>query len=142
MTPTRRAYSEMKGRCTNVIDPDYSKYGAFGVKICSRWRDSFAEFLADMGERPRGTVLKRVDVTGDFEPDNCVWRQRKRTTELDDVQVEFNGIRMDLKTLAKHEQVNVSRLWTRLKYLGESTEDAIHKMKDGVQQALSAGEFE
>lgn len=46
------------------------------MQICERWR-SFENFLADMGERPEGRTLDRINVNGNYEPDNCRWATRK-----------------------------------------------------------------
>jgi hypothetical protein len=66
----------MKGRCLNPNHKAYSRYGAQGIKICERWL-RFKNFYDDMGERPPGMTLERVNNRGDYEPDNCKWATRK-----------------------------------------------------------------
>jgi hypothetical protein len=63
----------MKVRCYNTKREDYPDYGGRGIKVCDRWKDSFTNFLADMGPRPLGTTIDRRDVDGDYEPSNCWW---------------------------------------------------------------------
>jgi hypothetical protein len=63
----------MKDRCYNERGQFFPHYGGRGVKVCPRWRVSFANFLADMGERPPGMSLDRIDVHGDYAPGNCRW---------------------------------------------------------------------
>jgi hypothetical protein len=63
----------MRQRCENPKATKYPRYGAVGVSVCARWRDSFENFLADMGERPPGRSLDRIDPAGNYEPGNCRW---------------------------------------------------------------------
>lgn len=68
-----RIWQGLKNRCLNSKGRDYKYYGGRGIKVCDRWRDSFLNFYEDMGERPEGTSLDRIDVNGDYNSDNCRW---------------------------------------------------------------------
>lgn len=71
-TPTYRTWAGMIQRCNNPSNKDYADYGAKGVTVCDRWRD-FKLFLEDMGERPGGLTLDRINPYGNYEPSNCRW---------------------------------------------------------------------
>ena len=62
----------IRARCNNPKEPAYKWYGAKGVSVCPRW-DRFENFLADMGRRPHGRSLDRIDPFGNYEPGNCRW---------------------------------------------------------------------
>jgi hypothetical protein len=93
-TKLYRVWRQMKNRCELETAPNYKWYGARGIRVCDRWRDSFETFLADMGEPPEGYQIDRIDSNGDYEPANCRWADRKtqyRNTRRN-VWVTFNGV--------------------------------------------------
>jgi hypothetical protein len=81
LTERERLYgvwAKMKDRCFNPRCQAYPHYGARGVTVCDRWRESFETFLIDMGPRPAGSELDRINNNGDYEPSNCRWATRKQ----------------------------------------------------------------
>ena len=63
-------------RCRNPNFKDYRLYGGRGITVCKRWLN-FANFVEDMGERPDGYSIDRIDVNGNYEPSNCQWATSK-----------------------------------------------------------------
>jgi hypothetical protein len=97
-TPTYRAYHQMKFRCANPKASDYPHYGARGISVCDRWMESFQNFVQDMGFRPDGMELDRIDNSKGYYPENCRWvthKQNCRNFRKNRI-IEFNGKRLSL----------------------------------------------
>ena len=76
-SPTYAVWSNMLQRCTNPKNKDFRHYGARGIAVCDSWQ-TFANFLADMGEKPNGLTIDREDNDGNYEPANCRWATRSQ----------------------------------------------------------------
>jgi hypothetical protein len=110
MTDSRefKSWSSMRQRCLNKNAPDYHRYGERGIKICDRWNDSFNNFYEDMGDRPQGTSLDRIDNDGNYEKSNCKWstRSEQQRNKSNSLFLEWNGIK---KTAAEwSDQIGIS----------------------------------
>ena len=75
-SPTYITWQRMLSRCSNPNNPKYYLYGMQGVRVCERWQ-VFVSFLGDMGERPVGRTIDRIDPYGDYELGNCRWATLK-----------------------------------------------------------------
>lgn len=101
-SPTYSVWLGMIARCTKPKNASYARYKAAGITVCERWR-TFDHFLADMGERPDGKTIERIDNNGIYEPSNCRWATMKeqannrRTT----VRLEYGGRTLLLSEWAK-----------------------------------------
>jgi hypothetical protein len=121
-SPLYPSYRSMLNRCYNPNNPSWANYGGRGIVCCERWRVSFEDFCADMGERPAGMTLERKNNDGPYTPDNCVWAtvgqqaRNKRTN----VWLDVGGERMAQADAARryglqhHYYIYVSRAGCRL----------------------------
>lgn len=102
-SPTYHSWDNMIGRCYRPSQPDYARYGGRGIEVCERWRESFRNFLEDMGEKPPGTSVDRYpNKDGNYEPGNCRWAtaEQQQNNKENNVRVLFQGNEYSLKELA------------------------------------------
>ena len=97
-TPEYHSWQAMKTRCKNPKSRCFKDYGGRGIKVCDRWDRSFVDFLSDMGPRPPGTSLDRIDLSLGYEPGNCRWATSKQqaSNRSDNVFLIHDGQRMCL----------------------------------------------
>jgi len=72
-----KSWYHMIQRCTNPNNKDWKDYGGRGITVCKRWRNSFSDFLEDMGECPKGLTLGRIDNDKGYYKKNCKWAINK-----------------------------------------------------------------
>lgn len=94
-TKIYRVFSEMKQRCYNKNHKDYKNYGARGIIVCSEWLDDFMNFYnwAMDNNYQEGLSIDRIDVNGNYEPDNCRWADRKTQSNnrRNNTSISYNG---------------------------------------------------
>ena len=92
-TATYRVWRGLLSRCRNPSVKGYKDYGGRGIKVCDRWL-SFESFLQDMGKRPAGKSIDRIDPNGDYEPNNCRWAtaDEQQSNKRSNVFVEIDGV--------------------------------------------------
>lgn len=109
--PLYAAWLAMKQRCENPSDRKWPRYGARGIKVCSRWQN-FAFFVKDMQPRPDGMSLDRIDNNGNYEPSNCRWatpRTQAQNTRRN-IFVKKDGITLCLSEWARRMNVTHSTI--------------------------------
>lgn len=124
-TQTHAVWLSMRQRCRNPRSTAYLNYGGRGISVCERW-ESFENFLADMGERPPAMELDRIDVNGNYTPENCRWAtltQQARNTRKT-VRVEFRGETRPLRDWAELLGVKFATLYRRIVLKGEPANSA------------------
>lgn len=116
VTPTWNCWSQMKQRCENPNNTVFRHYGGRGISVCVRWK-RFENFLKDMGKKPSGHQIDRIDNNGNYEPNNCRWATKKeqaRNTRTNRFYNTAFGITGCLAYLCERFKVNYKTVWKRL----------------------------
>lgn len=121
-----QVWRAMRARCRNPNDAAYANYGGRGIKVCDRWED-FSKFLEDMGPRPDGYQIDRIDNDGDYEPSNCHWVRQvdnlnnKRTSR----KLAWNGEILTVAQWAERTHIHQRTIHNRVFRSGWSVERAL-----------------
>lgn len=116
-------------RCENKNSPSYKNYGGRGIKICQRWRHDFSAFFSDMGQRPQGMTIERINNDKDYSPENCRWATRadQARNNSRNVYITHNGETKTRKDWADYYGIDDETFRHRLSVKKMSFEDAINK---------------
>lgn len=111
-------WSGMKARCYYPRHKQFADYGGRGITVCERWRDSFLNFIADMGECPKGMSIERIDNNGNYEPSNCRWAtQREQCANTRRTRnLTFRGETMCVSAWARRLGCVSGSIISRLRY--------------------------
>ncbi len=143
-TPTYRTWRAMLNRCNLHSQQNYYLYGGRGIRVCDRWR-KFEKFLADMGEKPKGMTIDRVDNDGNYESGNCQWatpKQQSNNSRHNRV-VSLFGRRQNLQQWLDELNIPKSTVYSRLYRGTHSTyESAILASLQNQQSNHKKGETE
>ena len=116
ITPEYAAWKSMKSRCKNNKSVNYHNYGGRGIAVCKRW-SKFENFYADMGRRPAGKSLDRINNDGNYGPHNCRWatpKEQSRNSRHAN-RITFRGKTMCLSDWAAQVGIVPNSLRVRLR---------------------------
>lgn len=111
-----KTWQAMLRRCNNPADKDYAQYGGRGIKVCNDWLDP-RNFARDMGERPQGYSLDRIDTNGDYCPENCRWATpaEQGANKRNNRMLEHAGQTLHMSEWCRRLNVKPSTVANRLK---------------------------
>lgn len=123
-TPTYKSWSEMKRRCGKSWWKD--------ISYCPRW-EFFSNFFEDMGVRPEGTSLDRIDVSGNYEPSNCRWAtmETQQNNRRNNRKFNIDGEMLTIPQIARKYGFSRSNLANKIYLYKMSIDDAITYLKEG-----------
>ncbi len=124
-SPEHTSWSKLIERCENPKCELYAAYGAKGIAVCDRWK-TFENFFADMGARPFGTSIDRIDNSKGYEPGNCRWATRRVQAQNRSVarMITYDGECMNMVEWARRLGMKPSTLSQRINGYGWSVERA------------------
>lgn len=114
-TPTYKIWKDMRKRCNNKTSTSYRNYGGRGIRVCYRW-GKFQNFLADMGERPLGYSIDRINYNGNYNPSNCRWANRiqQNNNSRQNVFITYNNECLTIGQWAARIGIKYNVLYMRL----------------------------
>jgi homospermidine synthase len=116
----------MIDRCHLPTSHTYNRYGERGISVCERWHN-FENFYADMGDKPEGMSLERIDNNGDYCPENVIWATAKQqaNNRKSNVVLEHNGKKQTMQQWCDELGLKIGTVWARLNVYGYTVEQAL-----------------
>lgn len=113
---TYNSWAMMHDRCRNQNNDSFANYGARGISVCDRWSE-FSLFLLDMGGRPYGTSIDRINNAGNYEPSNCKWSspQEQADNRRVNIMVQWGAERLTLKECCRRAGMSYQNARYRIK---------------------------
>lgn len=133
--PTYTVWRTMRQRCLYKKHKSFDRYGGRGIRICKEW-DSFELFFADMGAKPKGMTLGRIDNEGDYCKQNCRWETplEQANNKSSNVFITFGGQTKTIAEWARSQNIRSDTLRFRLKS-GWDIEKALTTIPKSCSQA-------
>jgi hypothetical protein len=119
-------HRSMMDRCYSPNNKAYKHYGARGISVCDRWHD-FESFFKDMGNKPDGMSLERVNNNGNYSPDNVIWADSKTqaNNRTNSVMLTYNNRTQTMAQWCEEIDLKIATVWARLNKYGYSVEQAL-----------------
>lgn len=143
VSPEWRAWKSMRNRCYLPSTKNFESWGGRGIKVCARWRESFVNFLADVGRRPKSPrhTLGRIDNDGHYScgkcvqcraegwPANCAWQTHleQQNNKSSNVRLTHAGLTLTMAEWARRKGMRLPALWRRLHKDGMTLEEALDR---------------
>jgi hypothetical protein len=122
----RKSWESMLARCYVPTTRGYGNYGGIGISVCDRWRDSFKDFVGDMGRRPPNTTIDRIDNSKNYTLDNCRWASRieQANNRSTNRIITIDGVSLSVANWARKQGISHFVIYTRL-HNGINEHDAV-----------------
>jgi hypothetical protein len=126
-TPVYRVWIQMRERCSNPNHASWKNYGGRGIHVCDEWAESFEQFMADMGVRPEGYQIERIDNNKGYSKENCRWATatEQRNNQRNNVVLTVNGVSKTMTQWARDNGLSRSTVRSRVERYGWDVKSAV-----------------
>jgi hypothetical protein len=130
----------MRRRCEKEQNPAYKNYGGRGITVSEEWK-LFDNFFRDMGEKPDGKTLERIDNNLGYSKENCIWASRKEQArnKRNIKHLTFNGVTKSMAEWSEETRISIGTIWRRSK-MGWSDEEIINTPLVNKRAGIPAGQ--